>query len=102
MYSYCSTWSPCSPAVIPLRIQLFKHSPFSIVDAPRSIRFHEIVRRAPENVRSGSADMAGIERMSIAIFAVMLLDWRQFGLDWICRKMTGLDLGFSKIWTGLD
>jgi hypothetical protein len=33
---------------------------------------------------------------------VMLLDWRQFGLDWICRKMTGLDLGFSKIWTGLD
>ncbi|PVH93320.1 hypothetical protein DM02DRAFT_229689 [Periconia macrospinosa] len=51
-----------------LRIQLFKHSPFSIVDAPRSIRSHEIVRRPPENVRSGSADMAGIERISLAIF----------------------------------
>ncbi|KAJ0132763.1 Uncharacterized protein HZ326_24152 [Fusarium oxysporum f. sp. albedinis] len=33
---------------------------------------------------------------------VMLLDWRQFGLDWIYRKIAGLDLGFSKIWTGLD
>ncbi|KAJ0129449.1 hypothetical protein HZ326_27453 [Fusarium oxysporum f. sp. albedinis] len=33
---------------------------------------------------------------------LMLLDWRQFGLDWICRKIAGLDLGFSKIWTGLD
>ncbi|KAJ0126047.1 hypothetical protein HZ326_30851 [Fusarium oxysporum f. sp. albedinis] len=43
------------------------HSPLSIVRLPNWHRSHEIVRLAPEKTRSGSADMAGIERISTAI-----------------------------------
>ncbi|KAJ0116892.1 Uncharacterized protein HZ326_31921, partial [Fusarium oxysporum f. sp. albedinis] len=55
-------------------------------------------------IRNFAQDIAKIEvgKNWPYSFAVMLLDWRQFGLDWICRKIAGLDLGFSKIWTGLD
>jgi len=58
---------------MPLRTQLFKHSPFSIVDAPSSIRSHDTVRRAPEKTRSGSADMAGIERISNGVGEVVVM-----------------------------
>ena len=64
----CSTTSTGRPSVMPLRIQLFRHSPVLIVSAPRDIRSHEIVRCALEKTRSGSADIAGIKRISIAIF----------------------------------
>ena len=52
---------------MPLQIQLFKHSPFLIIEALRSIQSHEIVRRALENVYLGSADIVGINRILIAI-----------------------------------
>jgi hypothetical protein len=52
---------------MPLFIQLFMHSPLSIVRLPSRHPSHDIVRRAPEKMRSGSADIAGIERMSTAI-----------------------------------
>jgi hypothetical protein len=48
-----------------LRIQLFKYSIFSIFLSPTCILSHEIVRRAPENIRSDSAFIAGIDRISI-------------------------------------
>jgi hypothetical protein len=54
--------------VMPLRIQLFRHSPVLIVSAPRDIRSYEIVRRVLEKTRLGSADIAGIKRISMAIF----------------------------------
>jgi hypothetical protein len=44
----CSTTSTGRPSVMPLRIQLFRHSPVLIVSALRDIPSHEIVRRAPE------------------------------------------------------
>lgn len=62
----CSTTSTSRPSVMPLRIQLFRHSPLLIVSALRNIRSYEIVRRAPEKTRLGSADIAGIERISMA------------------------------------
>ncbi len=61
--------TPLNPTtdVIFCLIQIFKHSSISIVYPPSEHRVYEIVRRDPENIRSGSADIAGIERMSIAI-----------------------------------
>jgi hypothetical protein len=49
------------------RSQLFKHSDCSTTVAPSLDRSHDIVRRAPEKTRSASADIAGIERISMAI-----------------------------------
>jgi hypothetical protein len=62
-----SIFHPSISSKIPLRFQCFKHSPVSIALAPNCALSHEIVRRAPENTRSGSSLIAGIERMSIAI-----------------------------------
>jgi hypothetical protein len=68
-YSWASSINSIGmPCVIPLLIQLFMHSPLSIVRLPSWHLSHDIVRRAPEKTRSGSADIAGIERMSMAIF----------------------------------
>jgi hypothetical protein len=50
-----------------LRSQCFKHSTFSIVSAPSCALSQEIVLRADEKMRSGSALMAGIDKISIAI-----------------------------------
>ncbi len=55
------------PAITLDRIYDFKHSPSSITLIPSLIRVHDIVRLQPEKTRSGSADIAGIERMLIAI-----------------------------------
>jgi hypothetical protein len=63
-----STTSTGRSSVMPLRTQLFRHSPVLIVSTPRDIGSHEIVRRATEKTHSGSADIAGIERVSMAIF----------------------------------
>jgi hypothetical protein len=63
-----STTSTSRPSVIPLRIQLFRHSPILIVSALRDICSYDIVYCALEKTRSGSADIAGIERISMAIF----------------------------------
>ena len=54
-------------AVIPDSSQLFKHSLLSILSAPSLNRHQVIVRRAPEKICSGSADIKGIERIVIAI-----------------------------------
>ena len=55
-----------SPSINPDFFQCFKHSKISIVSSPSCILSHDIVRRPPENTRSGSALMAGIDKMLIA------------------------------------
>jgi len=45
----------------------FKHSPVSMILTPSLILYQVIVLLTPENIRSGSVDIAGIERISIVI-----------------------------------
>jgi hypothetical protein len=65
----CTTFIAISlpPAVILLSSQLFGHSIRSILVLPSGMRSHEIVRRAPEKIRSASTDIDGIDNISIAI-----------------------------------
>ena len=53
---------------IPGRNHDFKHSITSIVDALSRLRCLSSVYLACEKTRSGSDDMAGIDKISIAIF----------------------------------
>ena len=55
------------PDLTTSRTQLFKHSVCSTTVAPSLHLVHDIVRRELEKIRSGSADIAGIERISVAI-----------------------------------
>ena len=57
----------CNGLICPSRSQLLMHSILSIFMHDRLNLSHEHVRRAPENVRSGSDDSAGIDRIDIAI-----------------------------------
>jgi hypothetical protein len=41
----------------------FKHSPLSTVSLPNRYLFHDIIRHAPDKMRAGSVDMAGIEKI---------------------------------------
>ncbi|KAM3448370.1 hypothetical protein MY3296_007854 [Beauveria thailandica] len=52
------------PATSLVRIHDFKHSILSTITGASFIRCQEIVRRAPENICSGSAGVGGIERIS--------------------------------------
>ena len=55
-----------TPATTPDLIHDFKHSPSSTTFTSSLIRCHDMVRWHPEKTRSGSADISGIDRISIA------------------------------------
>jgi hypothetical protein len=65
-HQFTSEFSILTFIVRSLRIQFFRYSIFSIFSFPSCILSHEIVRRTPENIRSDSAFIAGIDRISIA------------------------------------
>src|SRR5947207_4413427 len=53
---------------IPAFIQFFKHLSFSIIAAPSRALSQLIILLTPENTRSGLSLIAGIEKISIAIY----------------------------------
>jgi hypothetical protein len=55
-----------TPTDSPERIQLFKHSVYSTCCDDNLTRSHDIVRLAPLNTLSASADIGGIEKIFIA------------------------------------
>ena len=56
------------PNIIPPPTHDFKHSDRPILTGPNLMRYQVIVRCAPEKIRSGLADIGGIDRISIAIW----------------------------------
>ena len=64
---FFTSCSLLQPNTIPLFTHDFKHSDHSILTGLSLMHCQVIIRRAPEKIHSGSADIGGIDKISIAI-----------------------------------